>query len=166
MEYHGKERRQFERYDMEAKINFSVGYDLETKVEFRVLLEGQKGSGTEKWAGLSKNFSAEGMRFTSDKKLTVGDNLFIEVYLPKHEKPIPMTGQVRWSGDVTSASDGEQGFDTGVKLINLKDQPIAKTIHYDKKYQVAWSIVLDAIFGDFQKFIREEFKKRDGNKGI
>lgn len=102
MAYCGRERRKFERYDMEMKVHFYVHYDMETKVKFEVIEEEKSGSKAKKYSGLSKDFSIEGMRFSSDRKIKKGENLRIEVYLPQKKSSIPMMGQVRWSAQVAA----------------------------------------------------------------
>lgn len=151
------ERRKYERYNTKAEVYFSVVYDIKTKVKFRLLDKDKIFK--KRYFGLTKDISVEGMRFSSDKKLKIGDNLYLEVYLPKHKEPICMTGEVRWSRRISVHPDDKYKFDTGVRLITVLDKPVSKTVHYDKEHQVYWSIALDSVFGEFRKFMQEKRKR-------
>ncbi|MBU1870042.1 MAG: PilZ domain-containing protein, partial [Candidatus Omnitrophica bacterium] len=101
-----KERRKYQRYDLETKVHFYVkDFNLVTKVRFRKLIDEKDVHMAKEFAGISRNVSVEGIRFCSLKKLKAGESLFIKVYLPKSSKPIPMVGEVRWSKKVISAKD-------------------------------------------------------------
>lgn len=155
MNYRGRERRKYERYDLETKVHFFVTYNLKTKVSFLVI-DGGKGAGTaRKHIGLTRNISVEGMRFGSATELKKGDKLFLEVYLPGMEKPIRMTGQVRWSKKIVPCAKDRFKFDTGVRILTVKNKRVARTIHFEEHRLVHWSIILDAVFGGFHKFLHK-----------
>lgn len=158
MVFRGKERRKYERYDLETKVHFYVTYNLKTKVSFRVIDGGKCAAIAKKYFGLTRNISAEGIRFASVANLRKGDKLFLEVYLPGMEKPIPMTGQVRWSRQIVPVRKDRCKFDTGVKILTVKNKRVAPTIHFEEHRLVHWSIVLDTVFGEFHKFLHK--KKR------
>lgn len=151
-----KERRRYERYDMETKIYFRVSYDVKTKIKFQVLNKKKDKLLPERFSGLSKNVSVDGMRFASKKRLSKGDNLYIEVYLPKQKSPICMTGEVIWSKMLSPHSKGDYQFDTGVRLITVSNNSVLKSVYYDNKNHIIWSTVLDSVFGSFQKFIKRK----------
>ncbi len=92
MDFVGQERRRYERYDTQAKIYFHVTYNIKAKVEFQVVNKHKERDLSKTYPGLVMNISVEGMRFSSDKKLKDGDNLYLEVYLPRQQEPICMTG--------------------------------------------------------------------------
>ncbi len=150
-----KERRKYERYDTEAKIYFHVNYDIKTKVKFQVLDKEIEKALSKKYSALSKNISAEGLRFSSDKKVKNGDSLYLELYLPKQKKPVCMTGEVRWSKAIPGETGKGHRFDTGVKLITISGEPVSSSIYYDKEHGVIWSAVLDSIFGSFRRLMRK-----------
>ena len=154
MDQAGKERRKYKRFDTEAKIYFRVTYDIKTIVKFRVVDQDKKRLSSKKYFAISKNVSAEGLCFTSDKKLEKGNILQLEIYLPRQKKPIPMTGEVRWSQS-TVDSKKKTKFDTGVKLMAIGGEPVSKSIYYDEANHVIWSAVLESIFGSFRKFIQK-----------
>jgi hypothetical protein len=149
------DRRKYERYDTEVKIYFRVNYDIKTKVKFQLLNNLGEKLLSEKYFGISRNVGAEGMRFSSNKKLNRGDVLYIEVYLPRQKQPVCMTGEVRWSKEISPYPVKKYKFDTGVKLIDILGKPVAKSIYFDKKHSIVWSIVLESIFGNFRKFVRK-----------
>lgn len=149
-----KERRKYERYDTEAKIYFHVNFDIKTKVKFQLLDKDIERALSKKYSALSRNISAEGLRFSSDKKLKKGNSLYLELYLPKQKKPIPMTGEVRWSRAALGGAKKKYGFDSGVKLITISGRSVSSSIYYDKDHKVVWSVVLDSVFGNFRRLMR------------
>jgi len=155
-----KERRKYVRYDTEAKIYFCVHYDLKTKVEFQLINKGNERFLSKKYLGLSRNVSAEGLRFSSNKKLRKGDHLYLEIYLPKRKEPVYMMGEARWSKKLLTHPKYRYKFDTGVKLVSVMGEPVSKTVYFDKEYRVFWSIVLDYVFGSFRKYIQRKRKRK------
>jgi Tfp pilus assembly protein PilZ len=144
---------------MEARIHFYVDYKLATRVKFKLLGERKGKARAKKYVGLSRNICAEGIRFCSPKKLKIGDRLFIELFLPQRLKSIPMTGQVRWSERIYPTAKGIHRFDTGIRLITVKRKSVVRSIHIDRKYKVAWSIVLDSVFGEFSRYLHRTLPK-------
>ena len=143
------EKRKHPRYATEVKIHFYVPYDLQTKVNFQIMeREPEKNSG-EKFVGLSKNISAGGLCFISEKKLQLGDVLALELYLPNAREAIPMQGEVRWCKSSFPGHDLEVQFETGVQLISVRDKAVEKTIYFDHTHQVIWSDVLESVLGSF-----------------
>ena len=145
------ERRKYLRYDTEMKVYFRVKYDMETRVKFKVLEDGAE----HKYSGLCKNVSVEGLCFVSKKKLNVGDLLLLEVYEPIIKGPVVMEGQVRWSRRLPGEDGAEDVYHTGVKLVLVNGKSVPDSIHLDGKYKVAWSIVLDSLFGNFAAMVRK-----------
>jgi hypothetical protein len=144
-----QDRRRFPRYDTEVKIYFHLEYDIQTRVKFKVLVSDHKGPSEHKYSGVSRNASAEGLCFISKKKLKAGDLLFIEVYEPKVKGPVKMEGEVRWSHKIPGQDKGKDVYNTGVQLFLVNGKSVADSIHYDKKYKIVWSTVLDSLFGTF-----------------
>lgn len=151
MAYRGEERRKYQRFDLETRIHFYINYKLITKVKFRVIGERRSKAEAVKCVGITRNISVEGLRFSSEKKLKKDDRLYIELYLPRSRKPIPMTGAVEWSKKVFPYSEEGFKFDTGVRLLTVKGRSVARSIHIDRKYHEPWSIVLDSVLGGFQR---------------
>ena len=147
-----KEQRKHSRYDTEVKIYFHVPYDIKTKVKFK-LVDGKKTS-HKKYLALSKNVSAQGICFTSQKELRAGELLDLEVYPPGSPTPIAMRGEVRWSHPGLSSCEGKK-YDTGALLTAIGDKPIEGTIYFDKENQVVWSAVLEALFGNFKTMAKK-----------
>ncbi len=143
----GKDKRKYPRYETEVKIYFYLSYDIRTKVEFRVLNNGV----SKKYKAHSRNISAEGLCFRSEKKLTKGDILCLEVYLPKQKNPIAMEGVVRWSDPIPSKSK-RKIFETGIRLTVVNGEDVVKSIYHDTDNKVVWSIVLESVLGNFRIF--------------
>jgi len=70
-----------------------------------------------------------------------------------------MLGEVRWSKKLSSSPKDAYEFDTGVKLLTVMGETVSKSVYFDKKYRVFWSIVLDYIFGSFRRCIQENKKR-------
>ncbi len=153
-----KERRRYPRYDTEVKIYFRVHYDLKTKVKFRLINKDSEKFLSKKYFGISKDISVEGLRFSSAKRLRKGNQLYLEIYLPKHREPVWMIGEVRWSKLLSSRSKLTHKYDTGVKLINIMGELVTESIYFDKKYKVFWGSVLNYAFGSFSK-LKQKKKK-------
>ncbi|OGX23747.1 MAG: hypothetical protein A2787_00610 [Omnitrophica WOR_2 bacterium RIFCSPHIGHO2_01_FULL_48_9] len=144
-----KEHRKYDRYDTEVKIYFHVAYDIKTKVRFQVMDKAHKPASPQ-YIALSKNVSAEGICFSSEKNLHKGDFLSLEVYVPGGREPIPMQGEVRWCEPSPKKHKGEKRFDTGVQLHTVNSESVEKSIYHDKVYQVVWSTVLESVLGNFR----------------
>lgn len=156
----GKERRKFLRYDTAMKIYYRVNYDIKTKVKFQLLdIEKQKRA-SRRYSGLTKNISIEGLGFISKKKLAKGDVVFLEVFVPNVKVHVRMTGEIRWSRKIKENARGKNLYRSGVKLLSANGKAVNKSIHFDKKYKVAWSVVLEEVFGNFKKMARKLRKKK------
>ena len=161
----GKDRRKYYRYDTEMKLHFRVHYDIRTKVKFHILNAIKKRILLKRYSGVSKNISAEGLCFVSRKKLTVGDILLLEIYPPKAKKPVLLEGEVRWSHPVSTDPRYKKLCHTGVKLLLADGKAVSGSIFHDKENDVAWSVVLESVFGSFKKMIKslkEKHKKASG----
>ena len=143
------ERRKYDRYETALKIQFYVNFDLETKIDFRIKEKNSKDFSVETYEALSKNVSVEGICFSSARKLTKGDMLLLDVYLPSAVNSIKMQGEVRWSRPAED-KNAKGMYDTGIKLSTVNSEPVEKTIFIDDVHQIAWSIVLESIFGNFK----------------
>ena len=145
-----QERRQYERFETEARVYFYVAHDLKTKVQFQVIDLQKTKKESPKYQGISKNISAGGIGFVSEKKLGEGEVLYIEVYLPQKDDPIPMVGEVRWSKVSSLSRKTESLFETGVKLTRVAGKSVEESIYYDEPNKIVWSSVLESIFGTFR----------------
>ena len=154
----GKERRRYERYDNTVKIHFRVTYNLKTKVTFQVIDQDKQEALSPKYLALSKNVSAEGICFTSAKKLDDGNALHLEVYVPGTSAPVHMRGEVRWCRPIAPGEGEEDQFDAGVKVLTVNEKSVAETIYYDTTHQIFWSAVLEAIFGSFSALMHKKMQ--------
>ncbi|MBF0385126.1 MAG: PilZ domain-containing protein [Candidatus Omnitrophica bacterium] len=144
-----KEQRKGERYDTEVEIYYNLAYDLETRVEYKVL-EGQKYHDKgKKYRAVSKNVSIEGLCFSSVVPLERGDKLEMEVFVPNSTKPIKMHGEVRWCRK-NNESSSDETYCAGILIEKVEDKPVAETIHYDDNYMIKWSIVLESVLGSYR----------------
>jgi len=141
-----KEHRKSNRFETDVKVFFHYPYDINTKVDYQLRDKTTPKLLSPKYPGVSKNVSAEGFCFHSAQKLRGGDNLLIEVHLPGDSSAIALEGTVRWCQSTTK----EEGFDTGVKLLTVNGQSVHETIHFDERYHIEWSAVLEAILGKYR----------------
>jgi len=155
-----EEQRKHERYDTEVKIYFHYAYDIKTKVKFQLVDKERDEILSKKYLAFSKNVSSVGLCFVSEKRLEVGDNLNLEVYLPQAEEPIFMKGEVKWSHACKADTEGKNKFETGATLISVEGQSVSDSIYYDKTYQVEWSVVLESVLGSFKTLVRKRHKEK------
>jgi len=155
-----KDRRRHLRFTIERPMRFDFAYAMETSVVFQVT--GERPA-KRKYRGVSRNVSAEGLCFVSDKKLTRGDRLDLEVYLPGEERAIEMIGDVQWCAPVEPSSlTARHGpsFQTGVQVVSVEGQPVRESVYFDTTYQVAWSMVLESILGKFRVLMQQRQSDR------
>ena len=145
-------KRQYERYETEAKVYFKVSYNINTLVKFKLLDKIRQRIAPQSYSAISKNVSAQGLCFLSDKDLKPGDALLMEVYLPGGNIRVMMEGEVRWC---QKDADHPNKFDTGVKLLSVNGQDVDSSIHKDPSYNVVWSVVLESILGNYRIFAQQ-----------
>ena len=150
------ELRKHVRYNTDMEVYFRVKYDIKTRVKFKIIRGGEE----HKYSGLCKNVSVEGLCFVSNKKLNKGNLLLIEVYEPIIKMPVIMEAKVCWCKKLTSDKKNKQSFATGVQIVSVNGESVPDSIHIDKEYKVAWSVVLESLFGDFVAMIRKLKKKK------
>ena len=146
-----KNKRKHDRYDTELKVYFDCVYELKTLVKFQVKDPDAKTPLLRKYSALSKNISAEGICFSTGKKLNPGDLLKLEIYLPQEANPICMDGEVRWCTNIPSlAGESESKFDVGIRLLTVADQSVENSVYFDEPNQITWSVVLESVLGGFK----------------
>ncbi len=101
--HYDSERRKYIRLDFQLKLNFTK--------------EGEQKKG---YQAVTRNISAEGLRFSSDQKLETGTNIDFEVQLPNRKKPTLFKGEVVWSRELPfSAGKQERSYDIGVRFVEI-----------------------------------------------
>ena len=83
-----------------------------------------------------------------------GDILDLEIYVPSAKEPIHMEGVVRWCNRCIKGKK----YNTGVKLTSVEGNPVDKSIILDSIHNVAWSIVLESVFGSFKHLMLKQKK--------
>lgn len=144
------DQRKFRRYSTEVEGLFQVAYPLVTNLNFQIVDQESGEFHSSKYSAVSKNVGVEGMCLTTTLRLNQGEHIYLEVFPKGKKDPIPMEGQVRWARQCLLASGKERQFDTGIKIISVKGQPVSETFEKDKADQVIWSGVLRMIFGEFK----------------
>ncbi len=155
------DKRKYDRYETDVKIDFYVSFDVQTKIDFRVK-DPQKGiPSPEKYSAISKNVSVEGLSFISTKELSKDDVLWLDVFIPTARQPIRMEGVVRWCREFISKNkkDKIKSFESGVKLVKVDGNPVEKSIVTDPIHHITWSVVLEAVFGKFKHMVLKDRKK-------
>jgi len=159
-------KRKFKRYSTEIEVYFDFAYELETKIKFEFIDKDK--SVSKLYQAISRNISVEGLSLVSHKKVKPGDKLHMELYLPNTKNPIHMTGEVKWCRNAPSSYEqyGLQGkknqniYQAGVQLVSVNNEPVPDSVHFDKEYEVNWSVVLESVFGNYKMLMGEKFKKK------
>ena len=109
-----KERRKFKRFD--AYMN----------VQYRTQ-DGKTGEGV----GLSKDLSREGIKVSTDRVLSAGSLVDLEIQLPDETRPVHTTGKVMWSvkGGVEQGS-----FESGVCFLLIDPVDKFRILDYAYNY--------------------------------
>jgi len=160
----GEERRKYKRYNTEVKVYFDFSFDLQTKVDYKIIDQKTKKAVTDKYSAVSRNISVEGLCIVSEKELSKWDQLFMELYLPGSSIPVPMEGFVRWCSpnkpaDEIKQNDEKANYLVGVQLSKVKGEPVQESIHYDEEYKVDWSNVLESVFGSYKLLMGGKYRK-------
>jgi len=98
-----QERRKFVRLNINVEINYSI-----------IPHEEQQETGT-------KNISAGGICMVSDKPLSIGDTLQLEIKLPEDPPSIQVKGKAVWVKQFI-ATEKHESFDIGVEFINISEE--------------------------------------------
>jgi hypothetical protein len=160
----GAERREYERYVTDLKLDFQVAFSIKTKIDFRIKDKKKDDFSTKKYSAVSKNISAEGLCFSSPKQLNTGDMLLIEVYVPSAKIPISMKGEVKWSSFVSGKRNKEAVYDTGILLLSVQGKSVRESIFVDETNHVTWSNVLESVFSSFKNIALERKKYKPNPK--
>ena len=107
------ERRRYPRFELKVNAKFKVA-------DQRHAFE----------AGHTKNISAEGLCFESDKKLDAGTCVDIEIALGDKKGPVGVTGEVRWSEEVTDPMTRQKKYINGIKLLNISGSDEGRFLKY------------------------------------
>jgi len=142
---------------LKDKVLVDFIYDFYAKVDVHSAEKPTKPK-VLKCHGVCKNISAEGLCFVSEKKLKKGEKLDLEFYIADSDSPIHMQGNVRWSKKAPETQATYSQYDTGLKLTTIEGRAVGNSIHFDERYKVYWSDVLELISGEWKQFI-EEFRK-------
>ena len=97
------EKRKYIRLDFKLKLNFSA-----------------EGEPKKAYQAITRNISAEGLKFTSDQKLEPGSRVDFEVQLQNRKDTVHFKGEVVWSKEVpilTSVRD--KTYDIGVRFVDV-----------------------------------------------
>lgn len=156
--YSDDERREFERYVTDLKLEFQVAFSIKTKIDFRVKDKIKNTFLAKKYSAVSRNISAEGICFSSPKQLNEGDLLLIDVYVPSAKIPVSMEGKVKWSSAVFGKRNKGAIYDTGVLLLAVQEKSVKESVFVDETHRVVWSNVLEAVFSSFKNIALERKK--------
>ena len=104
-----------------------IRFDLETKVNFKVKKEDNVYS--EEASAETRNLSAEGLCFVSDKNVLPGSILKMTITIPSQSQPVHLEGKVMWS-EYLKGSEGEELFEIGVKLFTIDKSDEGRFLGY------------------------------------
>ncbi|MBF0479566.1 MAG: PilZ domain-containing protein [Candidatus Omnitrophica bacterium] len=143
------DRRIHPRHSIQEKLGSHFLYEIATKVIFQKFDKWSNQASGTPFNGLIKNMSVEGLCFTADTDLKIGDCLNLNVFLPKDADQVQMQGEVRWVAPLASSGDHRK-YDIGVQLVVVNNQPVSNTVYFDEKYHLEWSSVLESVFGKYR----------------
>ena len=155
MEQPVENKRKYNRYETDAKIEFRVPYDFKAEVDFKIteeMIEGRERT----YVGFSRNISVHGLSFESPKHLEMGDLLWMDLHLPKSDKIVFMQGEVCWCKPIETSMEGKSKFQTGVQIAKVDGLDVEQTVYFDKTYGVEWSELLERVLGGFAKISRKK----------
>ena len=101
MENDDMNKRRHARFQDRQEIKCSFVYDVDTQVDVEVKNKLSFMGVHERFIGYTRNLSAEGICFVSEKRLEPGQILMLEVHLPDSPEIVKMEGEVKWSKDST-----------------------------------------------------------------
>jgi len=113
-----EDRRKYLRLDVATKVNFRRQGGKET------------GAFTASSASNGKNISMDGLCFRTQQQLEVGTRLALEVFLPSQPEPLLLQGEVRWCRPAEAKEKDKTVFDTGIRLLNIKDSDENRYLRY------------------------------------
>ena len=142
------EKRKYARYGSKMPIICRVIYDFKTQIKYQIVVDGQERILSEKYDGVSKDVSVEGFSFFSSQRLSKGDVIRIEVYVPTQKNPVHLDGEVRWSHPMAGFGMRDQ-YETGVHVLKVNGKLVVDTVRFDKVRGMHWSEVLDAVLKHF-----------------
>ncbi len=148
-------RRKYERYTTDARVEFRVPYDFEAEVDFKITEEIMEGR-ERIYAGISRDISIRGLSFRSPKRLDPGDLLWMDLRLPKSNEIVFLRGEVCWCKTTDAPGDNKPAFVAGVKINSVDGHDVDETVYFDKAYGVIWSELLERVLGGFAKLNRKK----------
>jgi hypothetical protein len=117
-----KENRKYARLELTSNVSFKV---IETPDPDLL---------GERFRAIGKNIGVEGMLIESDKELSAGTVLDMEVILPKRKDPVFLQGEIRWCVKITPpSSDGPPipaSYSAGVKFFEVNKNHVLLLIKY------------------------------------
>lgn len=146
------DKRRHDRHDYRERVYFDFIYDFQAKVEFEPHSDKHSGASRKRHCGMTRNVSTQGLCFTSDVEVSPHSVLDIHVYVQGRADPVQLQGEARWVKLTTVDSHGNKHFEVGVHLTVVNNRPVQNTIHFDDKYRVYWSDVLESLLGEFRKY--------------
>ena len=114
------DRRKYARLDINSRVLVSI-------------LETDDKNPQSKIKAISKNIGAEGVCFNSEHPLDPGMILDLEIVLPDTDETVSIEGRVMWCTPASSSDSREQGYDTGVKFLDIDKNHIKLITEYVSK---------------------------------
>ncbi|MEI8013050.1 MAG: PilZ domain-containing protein [Candidatus Omnitrophota bacterium] len=147
-------KRRNSRYVTNAKVEFRIEYDFRAEVSFKIdeeILDGRE----QRYSGYSRDISVQGLSFETAKALEPGDILWIDLHLPNSQEVFSMHGEVCWCRPSGLFPEDKCRFQAGVEILRVNGVEVAKTIYFDKTYNVIWSELLEKVLGTFARINRK-----------
>ena len=107
------ERRRYPRFELKVSAKYKI-------IQQEGVFEASK----------TRNISAEGLCFESDKKLDIGTRVNLEVDLKDGEGVVSLIGEVRWLSTVKAPDSKKTRYLNGVKLIDIHKSDEGRFLKY------------------------------------
>ncbi len=107
------DRRRYPRFELKIDARYRI---MDSKERFK--------------SGTTRNISAEGICFVSDRKLAIGTRLCLEVDLKDGKEAVCLIGEVRWSAKREGAGMGKEQYLNGIKLVDIPKSDEGRFLKY------------------------------------
>ncbi len=148
-----KERRRYGRYKVQFAVRFQLMQSVQerasiTKIEQKEFLDNRV-----VYLGTTKDVSVDGLGFSSGHEFQKGDLLYIEMNDSQKNETTRMEAEVRWCRQAPLPQPQGPQYFTGVQLMTVNDEPVMRTIYFDKHQQISWNVFLDKMLGGIKRFL-------------
>jgi len=93
--------------------------NVETRIDLRAYDGDKSKDDIVPVAAMSKNISIDGIRFISDRELTPGSKMGVEIFLEDDADPVHIHGEVVWSEKIKTRKGADASYESGMRLLTI-----------------------------------------------